>query len=82
MMGDWTFSKHAIEKALERGFDPADLRECLLRPEQTYQSHHRYGPDVQIFQRGRVALAVNPQSRTVITCLHRVQHLWGAQAVA
>ncbi len=78
--GELRFSRHALEKIEERGFDPRDVVEAVLHPEQTYTSHCRYGQDVFIHQWGKVAVAVNHRTGVVITVLHRQVQPWGAQA--
>jgi phage gp45-like len=79
-MRQYKFSRHALDMIDERGFDIDEVIEAVLRPEQTYISHARYGADVYIHQWGEIAVAVNRRSGVVITVLHRQVRPWGRQA--
>ena len=73
--GGWRLSDHARRRIAERGFAIADVVMACNEPEQTYTSY-QYGPDRWVYQRGHVALAVSPASRTVITVLLRAVDNW------
>lgn len=73
--GGWRFTRHAREKIAERGFDVGDVVAACNQPEQRYTAYP-YGPNRWVYQRGRVAVAVDPTSRAVITVLLREGEAW------
>lgn len=74
-MTDWTLCSHARKRAAELGFPLIELLRAAADPEQAYEQS-RYGPGRWMHQRGDVAVAVNRQTRTVITVVLRRQDNW------
>lgn len=74
-LGRWTLTWHARKRIADRGFDLGEVHAACDSPDQTYTSY-QYGPDVWTYQRGRVAVAVNPVTRTIITVLLRRDAHW------
>ena len=73
---DVVISKHAQDRARELGFSVDEVLRCVVRPEQTYGSPARYGPDRRVYQRGTVAIVVHEGSRVVVTVLLRTADNW------
>ena len=69
-------SPHAEHRAAELGFSRDAVLQGVARPEQTYCSPRRYGPDRRVYQRGPVAIVLHEGSRTVITVLLRTPREW------
>lgn len=68
-MDDWHFSTHSLERALDMALEPEELTDCLRSPDTTYRSGPSYPEECMIYARGRIALAVSVEARTVITVL-------------
>ena len=73
--GGWRFTRHAREQIVARGFDVGDVVAACNQAEQRYTAFN-YGPNRWVYQRGRVAVVVDPTSRTVITVLLRECGAW------
>lgn len=65
-IGDWTLSRHAIERALEMAVDPEEIREALECPDEEPYPSDSY-PGKHHLRSGRLMLAVNLDDKTVIT---------------
>ncbi|WP_377639291.1 hypothetical protein [Oryzobacter terrae] len=76
MQADVVVSAHAQARASELGYSLDDVLRCVVRPEQTYGSPARYGPDRRVYQRGTVAVVVHEGSRVVVTVLLRTIDDW------
>lgn len=70
-ISEWTFSRHAVERALDMALDADELRLALIHPEYT-----RHAPltkpeyeGCRIHIRGRLSVVVDPASRVVITVI-------------
>lgn len=74
-LGTWKLTRHAREQIANRGFRLEDVAATCQLPEQRYTSYD-YGPNRWVYQRGHVALAVDPSTRTVITVLLRSYGSW------
>lgn len=72
---EWTICRHARARASELGFALIDLLVAAAEPEQSYEQS-RYGPGRWMHQRGDVAVAVNRQTRTIITVVLRRPDQW------
>jgi hypothetical protein len=71
----WRLSGHARTAARARGFAVADVLLACVDPQQTYPTLN-HGPGREVRQRGHIAVAVDPHSKTVITVLLRSQQHW------
>jgi len=60
----WHLSPHAAERIHSRGIRPSQLVAALTSPDLTYPDR---GDQIQTF--GRLAVVVNPRSRTILTVL-------------
>lgn len=67
-------TRHAAARAEELGFTKRDLDACLREPEITYTAA-RY-PGTRTYQRADLAVAVDEERETVITCLLRRTDDW------
>lgn len=65
----WRFTKHAVARALDMAVEPAEVRAALVDPESDEPSGRKYPPEVRLFKRGRIALAVNANTKEVITVM-------------
>lgn len=70
-MLDWNLSDHAVERALDMALDPEVIRALLSRPDTMHASGPDYPSGSEIWASGRVAAAVVPEERVVITFLWR-----------
>ncbi len=69
-------SLHADLRASELGFSVEEVAACVKGAEQSYCSHHAYGPGRRTYQRGPIAVVVEERTRTVVTVLLRQQRQW------
>ncbi|MFH8626214.1 hypothetical protein ACH4A8_30765 [Streptomyces vietnamensis] len=70
-ISELSFSSHAVQRALDMALDADELRLTLTRPEHVRPSpmtRPEYAGQ-KIHIRGRVAAAVNPTTKTVITVM-------------
>lgn len=63
----WTFSRHALMRAVEMAVDAEELRGVLLKPTRTVYS--RKYKNAWVMSNGRISLCVNPEDKVVITVL-------------
>ena len=76
---EWTFTPHSVDRALDMALDAEELRLALTRPEYIRPSpptRPRYS-HCKMHIRGRLALAVDPTTKTVITIMWYEQHKSG-----
>ena len=73
-MDGFTFSKHAIERALDMAVDPAVIRECLLRPEVIKKST-RY-PQCDLYMLRDITCSVARDCNLVATIMWRTDEAW------
>ena len=66
-IGDWTLTKHAVQRALDMAVDAEELRDILCCPKRTWRSDKYEG--CWNLSNGRITLAVDPDTRDVITVL-------------
>lgn len=68
---EWKFSSHAVDRALDMALDADELRLALTRPDYVRPSPPTRPEYVgmKIHIRGRLAVAVNPSTKTVITVM-------------
>jgi hypothetical protein len=72
MISDWTFSKHALSRAVDMAVDPHELTACIIKPEVIYDQETNpayFGHKVRVA--GRLALVVDPNDKHVVTVLWR-----------
>jgi hypothetical protein len=62
---EWTFSRHALERAVDMAIDPEELREAIERPTRPLPSV-KY-PGCHLLHTERIVLCVNLKERVVIT---------------
>ncbi|WP_162795420.1 hypothetical protein [Nonomuraea lactucae] len=74
-MTEWTFTKHALGRALDRLVKPEEIRACLESPTLVYGQGGPYKGRT-IRQAGRVALVVDPQSKTVLSVVFKQPADW------
>jgi hypothetical protein len=72
---EWTFTKHALGRALDRLVKPEEIRACLENPELVYAQGGQY-KGRSIRQAGRVALVVAPDSKTVLSVVFKQPADW------
>lgn len=65
----WTFSHHAISRALDMAVPAEELRDIIATPADVFQQSAYRDDGYEIRTNRRVALAVNPESRRVITVM-------------
>lgn len=70
-IGDFKLTKHAVERALDMGIDPEEIRQCLLHPETVTPSRRHHGDN---YRRGRITCAV--RDNHVITIVWSSQEQW------
>lgn len=70
----WRLTVHARARAAELGFTVAEVLLAAVDPEVTYRS--RRFPDMATHQRGDLAVACWPDTRTVCTVLLRSAERW------
>ena len=63
----WKFAWHALRRAVDMAVEADELREVLTRPKRT--CHSRKYKNCWVMSNGRIALAVNPHEKVVITVL-------------
>lgn len=63
----WTFSWHALERAVDMAVPAEELRDVLAEPKATWQSDKYQG--CQMRTNYRIILACDPEARAVITVL-------------
>lgn len=72
LAGGWNFTQHAIDRALDMAVDPDDIRRVLVNPEVRQVTYHPDHPEESfVWSAGRIALVVQPESKTVVTVLWR-----------
>lgn len=64
---EWTFTQHALSRAVDMAIDPEELREAIERPVRALPSTHY--PGCHLIHTERLALAVNLIEKVVITVL-------------
>jgi hypothetical protein len=72
---DHTLTNHAQERMAEFGLTPADLEPVLTDYEQRYPQTGKYA-GMMMHQRGEWAMAVDPETRSIITVLRRKIERW------
>ncbi|WP_440066470.1 hypothetical protein [Streptosporangium sp. OZ121] len=80
-MTNWTFTKHALSRALDMLVTPEEIRACLDSPEIAYRQKDRpegYG----VRQAGRIGLAVDYNRGIVLSVLHREEAHYSRSDVA
>ncbi|MEU4579959.1 hypothetical protein [Nonomuraea sp. NPDC023979] len=74
-VSEWTFTKHALGRALDRLVTPEEIRACLESPALVYSQSGPYkGRTVR--QAGRVALVVDVESKTVLSVVFKQPADW------
>jgi len=68
-------TKHARERAAERGITHAELFQVIGAPDVTYDQSN-YGPNRQVRQRGPLGVVVDQSTGAVITVLFRSYDQW------
>lgn len=77
----WKMSRHAAERIQDMCIPPHVIKEVLEHPERTY-TQHKYDGEVheelagyerKIFCKGKVALIVSKETKTIITVLWNTQ---------
>lgn len=68
----FTFTKHAIARALDMGVSGEEIKQCLLYPENIYESHKYL--DTMNYRAGRVLIAVRDSA--VVTVGWASNELW------
>ncbi|WP_344580451.1 hypothetical protein [Nonomuraea roseoviolacea] len=66
-VGDFTMTKHALERAVEMAVTAEEVKAALYKPELRYDQADRPGQHVRMA--GRIALAM--QGTKIVTVLHR-----------
>lgn len=69
-------SPHAQRRALELGFHETDVLQCVIAPEQTYDSGPRYLSGRRTYQRFDCACVVDTAVGVVVTVLLRRNQPW------
>jgi len=75
----WHLTHHARCAADRRGYSLVDVLLTVQDPEVTY-TQTNYGAGRVMAQRGRLAVAIDLPSRTIVTVLHRVNERWSDEA--
>lgn len=70
-LNGWTFSQHALERALDMALDAEVIREVLLTPKVKQPNGTGYGDGCEVWAGERIALVVHPADRVVVTILWR-----------
>lgn len=70
----WKISSHALDRALDMSLTPAEIRELLAKPESRRpsglsQSGQQFPAGRELWKHGRIAAAVDPEKKNVITFL-------------
>lgn len=68
----WTFSSHALSRAVDMALDPEALTACITNPEVVYDQETNpayFGHKVRVA--GRVAMIVEPKAKRVVTVVWR-----------
>ncbi|MEV0823829.1 hypothetical protein [Nonomuraea rubra] len=74
-VAEWTFSPHFLSRAVDRLVTPEEIRACLESPTLVYEQSGQYeGRSVR--QAGRVALIVEPESKTVVSVVFKQPQDW------
>lgn len=63
----WSFSEHAKERLIERGFTKAEALWCAMHPDQTKPSPSEKYPGCVVHIRGPVRVVVNPKINSIVT---------------
>ncbi len=71
----WRLTAHLRNTATRRGVTLRQVLDVVEKPDVTYMQED-YGPGRQIRQRGRLAVVVAQDTRTVITVLLRAPQRW------
>jgi len=71
----WRLTAHLRNTAARRGVTIRQVLDVVEKPDITY-TQEDYGPGRQMRQRGRLAVVVAQDTRTVITVLLRAPHRW------
>lgn len=70
-IGDFTLTRHAIDRALDMGVDGAEIRRCLENPDKIRDSFHHEG---QNYSAGRITCGVKGDH--VITIVWSTNRGW------
>ncbi|MFM9643157.1 hypothetical protein [Streptomyces turgidiscabies] len=62
---EWTFSHHALSRAVDMALDPEELRQAIERPVRPVES--RAYPGAHLIHTDRIVLCVNLAAKVVIT---------------
>jgi hypothetical protein len=68
---DWTFTRHALERALDMALDAYQIKVLLERPQVTQPSGANYPDGYEVWAHTRIAAVVIPVDRVVVTFLWR-----------
>lgn len=71
----WTMTHHATTRATERGITNDELAAAIRNPTIRYDQSD-YGPGRQMWQSGRISLAVIPAEHLIVTVLFRKDSEW------
>lgn len=66
-INDWTFSHHALSRAVDMALDPEEIKAALERPTRPLPSRNYAG--CHLIHTERLVFAVNLAERVVITIL-------------
>lgn len=69
--GGWHFTMHAVRRILDMAVDPDEVKALLDNPDVVQPSGKGYPPHFRIWAKGRIAVVIHPEDRTVVTCLWR-----------
>lgn len=69
MLDGWEMTQHAIDRALDMAVDGELIGLALADPEGRKKTCDSTNPDVELWSRGRLTLAVNPKQKRVVTVL-------------
>ncbi|WP_146132516.1 hypothetical protein [Streptomyces solincola] len=72
----WTIRWHALQRALDMAVEGEEIRLCLTEPKLISDSPERYPKECKIYERGRIAIAVNEETREAITVLWNTGGYW------
>lgn len=76
---EWRFTRHAQERAEQRGFTAKEVLQAAAYPETTAQNIHG-DVGTYYYVAGECALVVNPKEKHIITVYNRFEYLMNVSA--
>lgn len=70
----FSFSRHALGRALDMLLDPNEIRKCLTRPEHVAPCHAY--TEMDLYYRDRLTISVARETGVVTTILWRTDSHW------